>query len=167
MSPLKLHGIRKRTSMGALKLVYGVPGTKEIYALRSQRLRLTGRNVLSINLLGGGSGGEKIVGYAEYRILKGKMYLRELWTMPQHRHTGVASALLAYLKTKKRPMHLIPEDDAVGFYKRLGFVENPESAYELTLPAGKPLAKREFEKKGRKFVIFAKPRQHPQFRGGK
>lgn len=158
-------GIEKKTDNGELKLVYKVPETKEIFTVREHEL---GKNLskVSILLLERETGCERPISHADCIRRKNDIFIGWHSTEKAYERRGAASALLTYLKSKKLPISLASKKSAMGFYKNLGFEEKKQEWYhgilfplfpkDLELPAEKSLKKREFEKVGRKFIIFRK-----------
>lgn len=72
--------------------------------------------------------GDAIAGVARV-IARGDLHLLDdLWVPPDGRGRGVASALLASARGRHRPLWLVCDEDAVGFYARRGFTRvAPES----------------------------------------
>ncbi len=161
----KRLGIKKETNHGELRLVYGVPGTKEIFTVREREVEkqtiLGPLSRVSVNILNRKTGYEMPVSYANFAHRTGDVYVDYISTQKEYERRGAASALIAYLKTKKLPINLVSGGDAKEFYRKLGFEKRRWRDVDTELPAEKPLAKREFEKTGRKFVIFAEPRPKP------
>jgi GNAT superfamily N-acetyltransferase len=154
---------------GKLVLALHNPETKEVFMLREAsapasaltranihpRWRQEAEEVRTLNLMRLGDRGEERIGHATYVPLKESIYIKYLETGEGHRERGVASSLLAYIKTHGKDMWLHPNIEAKPFYRNLGFSESP--MYEgLALHAGKPLAG---PGKGfRKFLVTGKKR---------
>jgi len=53
-------------------------------------------------------------------------YVVDVWTLSSHRRRGVARAMLSVLESRLSGQHVyLFSDDAVGFYKKLGYAEQP------------------------------------------
>ena len=158
-------GIRKVTDEGELKLVYGVPETKEIFVVRQldkYEHKGEGFSVLFVRHFDRSTGKETPVSYAKFVEGKRNIFVEGLVTEDAYERRGAASALIAYLKTKRKPIELMTSGEGAGFYKKLGFNKKLWIlGADRVLPAEKPLPMREFEKTGRKFVILAEPRPKP------
>ena len=71
--------------------------------------------------------GDRIIGTA--RVLSDGVcnaYVVDVWTLSQYRHRGVARRMMSILEEKLAGQHVyLVTDDAVEFYKKLGFKEQP------------------------------------------
>ena len=71
--------------------------------------------------------GDRIVGTA--RALSDGVcnaYVVDVWTLSSHRRRGVAREMMSVLESRLRGQHVyLFSDDAVGFYKKLGYGEQP------------------------------------------
>ncbi len=71
--------------------------------------------------------GGRIVGTA--RVLSDGVcnaYVVDVWTLSSHRRRGVARAMMSVLESRLGGQHVyLFSDDAVGFYKKLGYAEQP------------------------------------------
>lgn len=69
----------------------------------------------------------KIVGTA--RVLSDGVcnaYLVDVWTLTEFRHRGIASAMIQKIMSLLSGQHIyLQTDDALEFYAKLGFVEQP------------------------------------------
>ena len=94
---------------------------------------------------------ERFIGRAIYLPAEKSIYVEHARTEAPYLERGVASSLLAYIKTHGKDIVLSTTRDAERFYRKMGFVDAGKTLV-LKLPAGKPLAKREGERV-RKFLI--------------
>lgn len=71
--------------------------------------------------------GDRIVGTA--RALSDGVcnaYVVDVWTLSSHRRRGVARGMMSALESRLRGQHVyLFSDDAVEFYKKLGYGEQP------------------------------------------
>jgi ribosomal protein S18 acetylase RimI-like enzyme len=83
-----------------------------------------------------------VAGYAALRTDPETVRIEQLLVAPHHEGEGVGHRLLAYaegyaISTGARAVQIVVEQDneqAVGFYRRSGFVRVEEQLYELALP---------------------------------
>jgi len=53
-------------------------------------------------------------------------YVVDVWTLSSHRRRGVARAMMSLLESRLGGQHVyLFSDDAVGFYRKLGYAEQP------------------------------------------
>lgn len=71
--------------------------------------------------------GDRIVGTA--RVLSDGIcnaYVVDVWTLSAYRKRGIARAMMALLETNLEGQHVyLFSDDAVGFYEKIGFRQQP------------------------------------------
>ena len=89
------------------------------------QLRLSFENSTFVAM---GHDGDRCIGNG--RLLSdgvGNAYVIDVWTQSSYRLQGIASSIMAMLIEAVPGQHLyLQTDDAVGFYERLGFIEQPE-----------------------------------------
>ena len=89
------------------------------------QLRLSFENSTFVAM---GHDGDRCIGNG--RLLSdgvGNAYVIDVWTQSSYRLQGIARTIMAMLIDAVPGQHLyLQTDDAVGFYERLGFIEQPE-----------------------------------------
>ncbi len=73
--------------------------------------------------------------FASFAIdANGRALVFELWTSPNHRGKGDASALLTAIDfhESKHPLRVVANKKAKGFYKKHNFIEVAPNVFEMT-----------------------------------
>ncbi len=142
--------IAKETRHGRLVMLYGVPEASFKFALRDAGQM--------INLTEITPRGEKPAAHLEVAPHgKGVKILSLSTHGPEYKDRSIASALIAYLKTRKRDIYAGQRLKTERFFQSLGF--GRENGL-WKLPANKPLSMRRFEFTSRKFYIFPYKTRH-------